>query len=28
VNQLYVAGLGISSILVTTYKIFYTHMPF
>jgi hypothetical protein len=26
VNQLYGAGLDISSILVTTYKIFYTHM--
>jgi hypothetical protein len=27
-NKLYVVGLGISSILVTTEEIFYTYMPF
>jgi hypothetical protein len=27
-NQLYVVGLGISSILVTREEIFYTYMPF
>jgi hypothetical protein len=28
VNQLYVAGVGVNSILVTIEEIFYTYMPF